>query len=413
MKFEDRDFLPVIFGSDINTYSMARSFHEAYRVKSTVVGKYAGGPSFASRIVNFIARESIESEATFVATVNELATANSAKKLLLLGCGDNYLELISEHRARFASNVIVPIVPHSQLLNLIRKEKFYAACREHGVPFPATFVYEKSMGHDYSLGFECPVIVKPSDGVSWWDHPFPGQQKAHRVDSPDELRRLIDSVYLSGYTDSLIIQEFIPGDDSHMRVLTCYSDQNGKVRLAALGQVLLEEHTPKGIGNHAAILTGASSPIVATLTAFLDGIGYVGFSNFDIKHDPRDGTDKVFELNARQGRSNFYVTGSGYNLARYLVEDRVAGESLDCTLATNEILWLVIPKKVAHTYVTDESLRTRMRVLERQGKVVNPLFYRGDIHPRRLAAVLKAHLSHADKYRRYYRPAAVADAPKR
>jgi D-aspartate ligase len=191
-----------------------------------------------------------------------------------------------------------------------------------------------------------------------------------------------------------------------MRVLTCYSDQRGKVTLAALGQVLLEEHTPKGIGNHAAIIAGAQAPIVKVLTSFLEQIGYVGFSNFDIKHDPRDGTYKVFELNARQGRSNFYVTGSGYNLARYLVEDRIRGESRDLTVATNEILWLVIPKKVAFANVTDESLRSRMRALSRQGKVVNPLFYRGDYHPRRMASILRSQLRHSGNYKRYYRPGA-------
>src|SRR4029077_14917091 len=129
------------------------------------------------------------------------------------------------------------------------------------------------------------------------------------------------------------------------------SDQRGKVTLAALGQVLLEERTPKGIGKHAAIIAGAQAPIVKVLTSFLEQIGYVGFSNFDIKHDPRDGTYRVFELNARQGRSNFYVTGSGYNLASFLSEDAIRGESRDFTFATNEILWLVIPKNVAFSNV--------------------------------------------------------------
>ncbi|HET9410425.1 MAG TPA: ATP-grasp domain-containing protein, partial [Candidatus Dormibacteraeota bacterium] len=407
VELEDRDFVPVIFGSDINTYSMARAFHEAYRVKSTVVGKYAGGPSFASRIVDFLARETIESDATFREVVNGLATANAPKKLLLLGCGDSYVELISKFRDEFPANVIAPVVAHEQLLELIRKDRFYAACRENGIPYPATFVYERHAGHDYSLGFDFPAIVKPANGTSWWEHPFTGQKKAHRVATRDELDQLIDRIYEAGYTDSLILQEFIPGDDSHMRVLTCYSDQNGKVTLAALGHVLLEEHTPKGIGNHAAILTGAQAPIVKVLTGFLEKIGYMGFSNFDIKHDARDGTDRVFELNARQGRSNFYVTGSGYNLARYLVEDRLRGQSQGFTLATNEVLWLVIPMRVALTYVTDESLRSRMRTLDRRGKVVNPLFYGGDYRPRRFASIMRSHLSHAGKFRQYYRPGAV------
>jgi D-aspartate ligase len=402
--FKDCDFTPVIFGSDINTYSMARAFHEAYRVKSTVVGKHRGGPSYASRIVDFIARESIESDPTFLEVVDGLATTHAPKKLILIGCGDSYVELISKYRDEFRENVIAPVVSHPQLLDLIRKDRFYASCRDNGIPYPATFIYERQLGNRYSLGFDCPVIVKPSNGINWWEHAFPGQKKVHRVDTREELDELIERIYESGYADSLILQELIPGDDSHMRVLTCYSDQRGKVTLAALGQVLLEEHTPKGIGNHAAILTGAQAPIVKVLTTYLEQIGYTGFSNFDIKHDPRDGTYKVFELNARQGRSNFYVTGSGYNLAGYLVEDRIHGGSRDLTLATNEILWLVIPKTVAFTYVTNESLRSRMRELDRQKKIVNPLFYRGDYHPRRMVSILRSHLSHSDKYKKYYRP---------
>ncbi|MGA8923518.1 MAG: ATP-grasp domain-containing protein, partial [Candidatus Dormiibacterota bacterium] len=364
------------------------------------------GPSYASRIVNFVARESIESDATFLEVVDGLAAANAPKKLILLGCGDSYVELISKYREVFRENVIAPVISRPQLLDLIRKDRFYAACRDNGIPYPATFIYERHMGNRYSLGFDGPVIVKPSNGISWWEHPFPGQKKVHRVGAREELDELINRIYDSGYADSLILQELIPGDDSHMRVLTCYSDQNGKVTLAALGQVLLEEHTPKGIGNHAAILTGAQAPIVKALTSFLEQIGYVGFSNFDIKHDPRDGTYKVFELNARQGRSCFYVTGSGYNLAGYVVEDRLRGEPRDFTLATNEILWLVIPKKVAFTYVTDESLRSRMRALNQQRKVVNPLFYRGDYRPRRILSILRSHLSHSSKYKKYYRPGA-------
>ena len=101
---------------------------------------------------------------------------------------------------------------------------------------------------------------------------------------------VLDKVYASGYPDTMIIQDFIPGDDSYMRVLTNYSDRNGKVKLMCMGHVLLEEPPPHGIGNHAVILNEPCGPIAEKIKAFLEDIGYVGFSNFDIKYDSRDGS---------------------------------------------------------------------------------------------------------------------------
>ena len=39
MEFIDQEFIPVILGGDINTYSVARAFYEEYKVKSYVFGK--------------------------------------------------------------------------------------------------------------------------------------------------------------------------------------------------------------------------------------------------------------------------------------------------------------------------------------------------------------------------------------
>lgn len=49
MEFKEREFIPVLLGGDINTYSVARAFYEQYQVKSYVFGKYQTGPSFEVR----------------------------------------------------------------------------------------------------------------------------------------------------------------------------------------------------------------------------------------------------------------------------------------------------------------------------------------------------------------------------
>ena len=45
-----------------------------------------------------------------------------------------------------------------------------------------------------------------------------------------------------------------------MRVVTNYSGADGKVRLMCVGHVLLEEHSPHGIGNHASSSRSMTRP---------------------------------------------------------------------------------------------------------------------------------------------------------
>ena len=105
-----------------------------------------------------------------------------------------------------------------------------------------------------------------------------------------------------------------------MRVLTSFSGADGHVRTMCLGHTMVEEHTPKGLGNHAAIVTEpvSSLPVAEKIRAMLDDIGYTGFANFDLKYTGRGGEFVVFEVNLRQGRSNMYMTAAGVNVAKSL-----------------------------------------------------------------------------------------------
>lgn len=403
MKFVEREFVPLMLGGDINTYSMARAFYEKYRVRSYIFGKYPTGPSYQSRIITYKADEKIDTDEVFLRTVNSFADRYRNKKVLLIGCGDSYVFLISKHLKELRSNIIAPYIDAALMNSLQLKEKFYELCDKHGIDYPATFVYGREMGEDFSFDFPYPVIVKPSDGICYWAHPFDTQHKVYKAGSRAELLRILDDIYDAGYDGRMIIQDMVPGSDEQMRVLTSYSDRRGKVRMMCLGHVLLEEHTPHGLGNHAVIITEPDKGLMSRVKNLLEDLSYTGFSNFDIKYDSRDGKYKFFEINTRQGRSNYYVTGSGQNLAQYLVEDHIYEMDHPLTMAKEEHLWTVVPRRLALSYVKDPAMRAKVKKLIRQGRVVNPVFMKGDLGMPRLARMLKNHFSHYSKFRKYYK----------
>ena len=378
MKFNDQPFVPLLLGADINVYSMARAFHEAYGVKTVAYGLYPSGPCYGSAIIDYRVSERNSDPDKVLENARHVAAQFPDKTILLLGCGDDYLTAISSNLGKYPENVIAPYVPLEQMEGLIHKERFYDLCDKYGIDHPKTFVYKPGMGMDFELPFDGPFAVKPAESATYWDHPFDAQRKGYILQTREEVNAVLKEIYDHGYEDSMIIQDFIPGGDENMRVLTCYSDAAGKVRLMCLGHVLLEEHTRHGVGNHAVIITEPGGALYETFRNFLEDIHFVGFSNFDIKFDPRDGKFKAFEINCRQGRSNYYVTGAGHNLAKFLVEDRVEHKpQAEPVLTQNRHLWMAIPKKVAYDYIP-KRFHEEMKALEQAGAYVNPLWYPAD-----------------------------------
>lgn len=394
-------FINMLWGGDINVYSMARAFHQEYGIKSTAYGKYPSGPCFDSNIINYITDEKADHQDYFLEKVLEFAKLHEDKKIFLIGCGDNYVELCANNLDKFPDNVIAPYINSELMQILIHKERFYEFCDKYGLDYPSTFIHKIEMGKSFNLPFEAPFIVKPANSVMYWNYPYDTQKKVYKADTKEELDSILDDIYGSGYKDSVIIQDFIPGDDSYMYVLTNYSDKNNKVKFMLLGHVLLEEHTPHGIGNHATIINDYKPELCGKIKEFLDAISFTGFSNFDIKYDQRDGKYKVFEINVRQGRSNFYVTGSGHNLAKLLVQDRLYNQLNDFEIAMNKHLWTVVPDYVLYNYISSD-YHSEIKSLIKEGKSCNPLLYSKDTGLKRKLRLYKNIYGHIVKFKKYY-----------
>lgn len=402
MKFNETEFLPVILGADITAYSLVRSFHEEYGIKSLVLSRLEAKIISASKICENRVFAGLDDAQVLVDTLIEIGKEFAGKKkLIVMGCGDWYVRNLIENKDKLSEYYIIPYIDEELLNKIVLKDKFYEICDELGIDHPKTYVYNCREENDLKFDFDYPVIAKCANSALYHYAKFDGKKKVFRFENEEDLKNMLEKLEKSSYDYKFLIQDCIPGDDTNMRVLTCYCDRNSKVKFASLGHVLLEDHTPSAIGNPVAIINEVDEKIVADATKFLEHIGYKGFANFDIKYDSRDGKYKFFEINVRLGRSNFYVTGSGFNTVKWIVDDLIYEKELEYTVADKENLFFVVPKGIIKRYVKDnQEITDRVNRLFREKKISYPLYYRKDLGPVRRFYVVGAYFN---QYRKYYK----------
>ena len=211
---QEIQFQPVLLGSDINVYGMARSFHQEYGLKSVAIGKGVLGPCLASKIVTVeVVEPNLEDDQVFVKTLLDFAKRyeGSGKKLLLVPCGDNYIKLLVRNQEKLRGVYEFECIDEELLMRLSIKESFYQVCTEHGFAFPKTTTCSYETYKQVELPFDFPVIIKPSNSVAYWNCRFPHKKKVFVAQSREEFDAILDAIYSSSYKDHLILQEYIPG----------------------------------------------------------------------------------------------------------------------------------------------------------------------------------------------------------
>lgn len=375
-------FLPVILGTDMNAYGMARAFHEAYGIRSLCVGKSRLIFTEHSRIVEIKIIEDFDQEDVFLPALQTLAQALSAQyqHLILIASSDHYAKLSIIHSDALKTNFHLPFASLKLLPSLLLKDQFYALCETHGLDYPKTVVVTADTYKTLpELPFPYPVFAKPANSAAYMALHFEGMKKAYFVPDEETLQDTLQLVYQNGYRDPMLIQDYIPGADSNGLVVNTYSDKDARVRLISCGKPLLEDPTPMYIGNYTVIRDTSQPEVERKIIAFLEAIGYTGFANIDLKFDPRDGIYKVFELNLRQGRSSSFTLQDGCNLGEALVDDFVLAKPFERSKSSGQgYVWLAIPKDLALQFTEDPSERTHIAAMLKAGQVETVYHYAPD-----------------------------------
>ena len=414
---EDQTFLPVIIQSGHNAYGVARSFYEAYRIKSLVLepalktkniralllGGARGVATQNSQIIDCQSVARLDEPAYFVQALIDIAMQFKNKKLILLASNCYYAELIIINKQKLQQYFILPFIDEDLMKQIQTKEEFYKCCDLYNIKYPKTMIVTKEHHAISDVPFDYPIIIKPSNAGEYTSCSFPEKKKVYLVKNEEEQQQIIKNIYSSTYKDSLIFQEFIPGDDSYIRVLDVYVGKDKKVKLMCLGNKLLEDPSPQNIGNSLAIMTDFDEQLMDKIRYFLEDIGYNGFANFDMKLDVRDGEYKIFEMNLRSGASSYFVTASGHNLMQYVANDYVFNVNQKLTYVQTKHLWSLISKRMLFKGLKNEKLKIEAKRLIKKGKYSNSLYFREDMNIKRWT-MLKLYNYYLNlKYKKYYK----------
>ena len=395
---------PVLLGADLNCYQLARLLHEDYGVTSHAFGRYRLGETTHSRIVRFCEIPDLWDEKTLLSVLEDFA--RSHPRALLFGCTDAYVRMIAKHRARLAQQYLIPYGDAHFFALASDKHAFGRALAAHDLPTPTT----AALTQDTDLSaIPFPQVLKAADSSAYYAHPFPSMRKAYLVQDADAVRKVEAEIRGGGYTGAILLQDYIPGDDTAMYVANGYVDSNGCLRQLAIGHVLLQEHTPSGIGNPCAILTEPMPHLEALVKRVVDALPIRGLFNIDIRYDLRNRTYQILECNPRQGRSAYSTRAAGMSPIASAIDELVYGLPYRETVTPpHSGYWYSVPPSVVKRHLPQD-LKKAVAACERAGHQAETLDYSFDLYknPKRKRYLFLHRLSHHKKFYLYDRRRSV------
>lgn len=404
-----KDFRALIIGTDINAYYLARCYHEYTGKKADLIGLIEEGQkphayTRYTKILNMKYVKNLWDEEIFLNELEMYYKEHMNEKILLISSNETYGDYIAKNKDKLEGKFYFSYPTQELQRTLVIKDLFYKTYQDSVLDLPKSIYFDCSKDKKIKEKIEFPVIVKPSNVIKFKHIRFAGKKKIYRLNSMEEVEDVISKFKNGGYDDILIIQEYIPGDDSHLFDAVVYCDKNAKVKLVSFAQIGLQEHASWMIGNAAVLINGynqfdkkSAEKQIEKIKTFMETIGYQGFAEFDMKYDERDHKFKVMEINARQGRCSYYITSCGYNLIEVLANDLIYNKEMDFKVIDKEVLLTFVPKCIVKKYLVNEEYKKK--VLSMWKKRVWPLSYKKDNGFWRMLLLLKIKLNYIRDYK--------------
>lgn len=369
------DFQPVVFGSDLSSYTLARSIHAHYGMKPLLLCSSILYPCLHSEIVEIVHVPHLTEDADILRSALETLHAERSSHLPWIGFvpSELYLRQLQAVQPTLSFSLHLPYPSAALTEQVTVKEKFYDLLDSWGMPSPKTQVVGPS---DYkSLHIEGPLFLKASDYDEFMESDLDDWQKGYYAATRKEALSTLEKIYASNFRGSMIAQSYIEGGDGTEYVLCGYRAQDGTV-VQRLALCLLLDRRPRWIGNYFVLCDAQNAALEQQAAEIVQRLDYHGFYNFDIKVDSRTHVPYFFELNPRLGRSFYFTELSGLSFPVLAIEDWF-GHPLPPIAKAKPFLWLSLDEEIARAQL-QPSLRPLFDDDTRQKNKSDGLDYAAD-----------------------------------
>jgi len=275
-----------------------------------------------------------------------------------------FLNLLVESAARFGGGLLIPasdatlatVSRHKDLLQqyyrvaspeweitkqFIDKRNTYALADAIGMPAPKTVIAKTLTDVErYGQTLRYPCLVKPSHSHRYYAL---FRQKMVKVENSDQLLSTYKQATDAGF--EVMIQEFIPGDDSLGANYNSYF-WDGQPLVEFTAQKI--RSAPPELGSPRVAMSKHIPEVIEAGRRILQAMGFYGYSCTEFKKDARDGVYKLIEVNGRHNLSSLLAVRCGINFPYIHYKHLIHGELPSPYDYQTGIYWIDLTRDVAY-----------------------------------------------------------------
>ncbi|ADH91928.1 carboxylate--amine ligase [Arcanobacterium haemolyticum] len=376
----------VVLGTDENSYTHARSYHEAFGRKAIVCGTGVLAPFYRTKIADVHTVSGFSSDRNvFAQLLNERWEQREAgvDAFMIVAPTEEYLHLLYESLELLTFTPILPYPERDLGVRLMDKSYFYARMEECGITVPKTNIATPDNVDDAVLDGE--QFIKADDYETFNSFDFPEKHKGFHARNTDEARGYLRAVFASGFTGNMLVQTYISGDNTQEFSVNGYRGTNGDIVFVQSRSVLTDMR-PMWVGNHLLLTDTDRGDLQGACRTAVEHLEYRGFFNIDFKVDAATDVPYMLEMNTRLGRSSYYGVLNGVNFVQCAIEDSEGRGMPD--FERRPFSWITAHRAQVVNQLSGAALEYFMEP-ERYANTGNALDYAVDDDPARVARITR------------------------